>query len=129
MNAIDRSAARTNKILGYLSIEKVTCPEEIERAARELNMIGIKVSVIDLHAALSQAGSFRNPVTGMLTVPGGHQPDFGYDNVQDDLREITGLKGPALWAAWSKVKAHLRVRWAAGNYTQPAPHILRKWAA
>lgn len=115
-------------LLAYLTLSPAIGSEELSAVEAELAAAGVRLPTGDLRAALHRDAT-RHPVTGMWTVPNAVRPTFGFDELQDDLRRVTGLRGPALWNAWRAVKGHLRVRWAAGNYRKPAPHMLRKWAA
>ena len=119
---------RTASILAYLSISPVVAPEELGAIEAELSAVGVSLPAGDLRAALHREAT-RHPITGMWTVPHSVRPTFGLDELQDDLCRVTGLNGPALWAAWRVVKGHLRVRWAAGNYRRPAPHVMARWVA
>ena len=120
---------KTNaSILAYLSIMPVVAPEDLSAIEGELSAAGVSLPTGDLRAALHRE-AVRHPITGMWTLPNSVRPTFGFDELQDDLRRVTGLTGPALWAAWRVVKGHLRIRWAAGNYRRPAPHVMGRWVA
>ncbi len=119
--------AQTN--ISYLALYPSAGPEELVQAEVELRAAGIEVLPGELRDALILTNASRNPWTGEWAIPSYHQPTFGFDELQDDLKRETGLTGPALYAAWAKVKGHLRARWAAGNFKKPAAQTLAKWAS
>ena len=114
--------------LAYLTLSSRVGPEDLRSACVELAAVGVSVQADDLRALLAQARADRNPMTGEWRVPNATPPAWGYDELQDAIRARTGLRGPALFAAWQKVKGHLRLRFAAGNTARPADHVAARWA-
>lgn len=119
--------ARINH-LALLKISDRTGPEDLRAASAELRAAGCDVCAEELTDALRAARAYRNPTTGEWTVPGATAPKWAYDELQDTIRDRTGLRGPALFAAWQKVKGHLRLRFARGNTARPADHVAVRWA-
>ena len=121
----------TNSPAKHLNLLKISTrigPEDLRTASAELRAAGLDVCAEELRDALRAARAYQNPVTGEWTVPNATPPVWGYDDLQDALRSRTNLSGQALFAAWQKVKGHLRVRVAAGNVTRPADHVVVRWA-
>ena len=117
--------ARINH-LDLLKISDRTSPEDLRAASAELRAAGCDVCAEELRDALRAARAYCNPMTGEWTVPGATAPTWGYDTLQDAISDRTGLRGPALFAAWQKVKGHLRLRFAAGNTARPADHVVAR---
>ena len=117
-----------SKHLDLLKISARIGPEDLRVASAELRAAGLDVCAEELRDALRAARAYQNPVTGEWTVPGATPPVWGYDDLQDALRSRTNLSGQALFAAWQKVKGHLRVRVAKGNVSRPADHVVVRWA-
>ena len=126
MQAFHGTAA--TKHLDLLKISARIGPEDLRAAAAELRAAGLDVCAEELRDALRAARAYQNPVTGEWTVPGATPPVWGYDDLQDALRSRANLRGEALWAAWQKVKGHIRVRIAKGNMARPADHVVVRWA-
>ena len=118
----------TAKHLDLLKISARIGPEDLRTASAELRAAGLDVCAEELRDALRAARAYQNPVTGEWTVPGATPPVWGYDDLQDALQSRANLSGAALFAAWQKVKGHLRVRIAKGNLARPADHVVVRWA-
>lgn len=117
-----------SKHLDLLKISARIGPEDLRAASAELRAAGLDVCAEELRDALRAVRAYQNPVTGEWTVPGATPPVWGYDDLQDALRSRANLRGEALFAAWQKVKGHLRLRVAAGNVSRPADHVAVRWA-
>jgi hypothetical protein len=116
------------KHLNLLKISARIGPEDLRAASAELRAAGVDVCAEELRDSLRAARAYQNPVTGEWTVPDATPPVWGYDELQDALRSRANLRGEALFAAWQKVKGHLRLRVAAGNVSRPADHVVVRWA-
>lgn len=128
-SSIIAQAKLNNKIMGLMSIDFCLSTETIPYALNELRQVGVYLDVVDVMRALRASHADFKPVTNECVVPGHVTADWYFDRLQDDIQDATGLKGPALWAAWAKVKGNLRLRWAAKNYKRPTMGIIKKWIA
>lgn len=116
-------------ILRYLTIDSHAGPEALRSASRELATVGVMVEADDLRAALARVRADRHPTTGEWKIPSHVAPAWGFDDLQDAIMDgAPTLRGAALACAWSRVKGHLRLRWAAGNFARPRNATLIRWA-
>ena len=120
---------RTAHIMGLLAIDSHMSADSASYVVNELRYAGIHVDVADILNALRSSGAYFHHITNECAVPGHVKADWTFDLLQDDLQDASGLKGPALYCAWAKVKARLRIRWAAGNYNRPTAAMMLRWIA
>lgn len=120
---------QTERILGLLSIDVCMSADTAGYVINELRYVNVHVDVTDIMVALRRAGASFSSVTNECKVPSYVRADWTFDLLQDDLQDASGLKGPALYCAWAKVKGHLRLRWAAKNYSRPSISTMLRWIA
>lgn len=115
--------------LRYLTLDSHAGPEALRAVSAELEAVGVTVSAGDLRAALARVRADRNPVTEEWKIPGYVAPAWSFADLQDAIMDKSPtLRGPALWSAWTRIKGHLRLRWADGNYNKPRTATLIRWA-
>lgn len=125
---VQLSPRRVEQLLALLSLDPVAGPEVLRLAEAELSSIAVEASADEFAWALASARADRNAATGEWRVPGYAPPTgWAFDDLQDVLSRA-GLRGTALWAAWGRVKGHLRQRWRRGVRSRPADALVLEWA-